>query len=156
MTKDAALDHEDLDVLAASRRAVLATIAPTGRPRLVPITFAFTLRNGSAVLYSALDQKPKAVMDPRDLARVRDILERPRVSVLVDLWDEDWTRLAWLRLDGRATLLEPTDVPAGEHAAAAELLRARYPQYAEMALEQRPMLRIDVERAVRWSAAAGH
>ena len=145
----------DLDLLAASRRAVLATISASGRPRLVPITFAFTHRNGSAVMYSALDEKPKSVTDPRDLARVRDISERPRVSVLVDAWDEDWTRLAWLRLDGTATLMEPSDPLAPEHAAAVRLLRSRYPQYAGMAIERRPMMRVEVDHVTRWSAAAG-
>jgi PPOX class probable F420-dependent enzyme len=95
------------------------------------------------------------VADPRDLARVRDIRRRPRVSVLVDHWDEDWGRLAWLRLDGSASVVEPTDPPAAEHADAIRLFRRRYPQYASMALAQCAMLRVEIERATRWSAAAG-
>ena len=62
------------------------------------------------------------------LARVRDIAADPRVTILVDRWDEDWTRLAWLRAEGRATLLDPgADT---EHAAVVAALRAKYPQYA--------------------------
>ncbi len=151
----ALLDEADKALINSARRAVLATIAPDGRPRLVPITFAFAERDGAFILYSALDEKPKSVADPRDLARVRDIRRRPRVSVLVDHWDEDWGRLAWLRLDGSASVVEPTDPPAAEHADAIRLFRRRYPQYASMALAQCAMLRVEIERATRWSAAAG-
>ena len=107
----------------------------------------------TAVLYSALDEKPKTVADPHQLARVRDIVERPNVSVLVDRWDEDWSRLGWLRLDGRASVLEPDGPDAIEHATAVRLLRERYVQYATHRLQERPVLRIEVERAVDWSAS---
>ena len=112
----------------------------------MPIAFAFA----DGVIYSALDEKPKRVSDPHDLARVRDISARPQVSVLVDQWDEDWTQLAWLRLVGRASLLE-SGVP--EHAVAVRLLRKRYPQYASHRLEQRPIIRIKVDKTSSWSAS---
>ncbi|MDP8904577.1 MAG: TIGR03668 family PPOX class F420-dependent oxidoreductase [Chloroflexota bacterium] len=138
-------------LLEASRRAVLATIAASGRARLVPIAYAVDLDGG--VLYSALDEKAKSVADPRELARVRDVLARPQVSVLVDRWSEDWSELAWLRLDGEASILEPSD-PAGaaEHAHAVGLLRRRYPQYADQRLEERPILRVALARATSWAA----
>lgn len=142
-------------MLGTTRRAVLATIAPDGRPRLVPMAFAVAGGESDApVLYSALDEKPKSVADPRALARVRDVLIRPRVTVLVDHWDENWARLSWLRLDGLASLLEPTGSDAVEHAFAVDLLRERYAQYATHQLEERPMLRIKVERAVSWGTDA--
>jgi PPOX class probable F420-dependent enzyme len=147
------LSDAEYALLSESRRAVLATLAADGRPRLVPIACAFvTGRSQELLLYSALDEKPKSVDDPRSLARVRDILARPRVSVLVDRWSEDWTELRWLRLEGTARLLEPDGGDAEEHARAVGLLRARYPQYATHRLEERPMLRIAVERAVSWAA----
>jgi PPOX class probable F420-dependent enzyme len=92
------------------------------------------------------------VADPRDLARVRDISERPRVTLLVDEWSEDWSALRWLRLEGPATLIEPTGEAAVEHARAIKLLRARYPQYATHALETRPVIRIAVDRLKGWAA----
>lgn len=130
---------------------MLATIRPDGTPRLVPIAFALVERAEGLTLYSALDEKPKTVADPRGLARVRDIRARPRVSVLVDRWSEDWADLAWLRLDGSAELLEP-DNTAPEHAAATALLRDRYPQYAGQRLEDRPLIRISVDHVEGWSA----
>jgi PPOX class probable F420-dependent enzyme len=150
----ARLTEAQREMLEQSRHAVLGTTAADGRPRLVPMVFAVAAADdGVTVLYSALDEKPKTVSDPHQLARVRDIVERPAVSVLVDRWDEDWSRLGWLRLDGRATLLEPTDPDAGEHAAAVLLLRDRYAQYASHKLEERPVLRVEVDRVVDWSAS---
>lgn len=135
------------------------TLAADGRPRPVPIAFAFNETPDGLTLYSALDEKRKAVADPRMLARVHDIGARPRVAVLVDHWDEDWPRLAWVRLEGTATVLEPlpdpsvpTDLSAAEHSLAIGLLRARYPQYATHNLESRPIIRIAVSRVSGWSA----
>jgi len=141
------LGPADLDLLATARTATLATIAPDGPPRLVPVCF---VRGSEGRLWVPLDEKPKRDGDPRSLARVRDILERPSVALLVERWSEDWAQLAWLRLAGRAALVEPSSVPAGVIAA----LRERYPQYAGHDLESRPMLAIELERAVRWSATA--
>jgi PPOX class probable F420-dependent enzyme len=129
--------------VAAARTATLATIAPDGSPRLVPICFVL---HGDVVL-SPLDEKPKRASDPRGLARVRDVRARPAVSLLVHRWDEDWTRLGWVRLHGTATLVEPGD---DGHAAAIVPLRAKYPQYGSQAIDRRPMLRIQVDRATSW------
>ena len=128
------------------------TLAADGRPRPLPIAFAFVDASTGLILYSALDEKPKSVADPHALARVRDIGTRPRVAVLVDRWDEDWSRLAWVRLEGRAALLEPTDPQGSEHSLAVDLLRERYPQYATHDLESRPVMRIAVQRVSGWSA----
>jgi PPOX class probable F420-dependent enzyme len=142
------LTDDDRALLGASRRAVLATIAPDGRPRPVPI--CFVVDPDRPVVYTPLDEKAKRSDDPSDLARVRDIARDPRVTLLIDRWDEDWSRLAWLRLDGLAALCHADD-PARAGVIAA--LRARYPQYERQRLEDRPMIRIDVERVARWSSS---
>ena len=140
------LSQAERSFLASARRAVLATIAPDGRPRLVPICFVFD--SSRSVIYSPLDDKPKRVDDVRRLARVGDILARPEVTVLVDRWDEDWSRLAWLRLDGRARLLEPTGPT--DHADVIATLREKYPQYVAHELESRPIIRVEIERVTSW------
>ena len=121
-----------------------------GRARLVPICFAIDGRPDSLVLYSPLDEKPESVLDPRTLGRVRDIAANPQVSLLVDRWSEDWSQLAWLRLEGQADVLEPG---AAEHPHATELLRERYAQYADQVLGDRPLIRITIDRATSWSAS---
>ena len=120
----------------------------------MPIAFVIADAHGEddLVLYSALDEKPKSVADPRDLARVRDIEERPGVVVLVDVWSEDWAALGWIRLLGKARLVGPDEEPT-EHSRAVSLLRAKYVQYANNRLERRPMIRVQIERATSWFAS---
>jgi PPOX class probable F420-dependent enzyme len=154
MTDVPILDPAARSFLGAARTATLATTAPNGRPRLVPICFVVgdDARDSQLRLYSPLDDKPKRTDDPRDLARVRDLLVLPRASLLVDRWSEDWSRLAWLRLETHAELLEPESQERAAHAAAVAALRAKYPQYATHRLEDRPMLRFTVTRALAWGA----
>ncbi len=146
----AILQPDHVAFLASARRAVLATIAPNGGPRQVPVCFAVLESAGDTTLYSPLDEKPKRGTDPHALARVRDLSARPAVSLLVDRWHEDWTRLAWLRVEATASLVEPG---APEHAPAVAALRARYPQYRTQALDVRPLIRLQPVRATWWSAA---
>jgi PPOX class probable F420-dependent enzyme len=137
--------------LSGARRAVLATIDPVGRARPVPI--CLVVDPARPIVYTPLDDKPKHVENVRELARVRDLLARPDVSVLADRWDEDWGRLGWLRLGGRADLLEPTD--ATDHAAVVAALRDKYPQYAAHDLESRPIIRIVIQRVTSWGDLDG-
>jgi len=146
------LDPDQRAFLVAARRAVLATTAADGRPRLVPICYIVDddAPDGRPRLYTPLDEKPKRVDDPRDLARVRDLLGAPSVTLLVDRWSEDWSRLGWVRLYGTGVVFEPEIQDREEHAAAVTALRTKYPQYATHALEIRPMIRLTIDRAVSW------
>ncbi len=119
----------------ASRRS-----GPDGAPHIVPITFAL---DGDTIV-TAVDAKPKR---GTPLRRFENIAVNPRVSVLVDAYDEDWTRLWWARADGRASVV--ADGAELERALAA--LRARYPQYATVALTG-PAIVIAVDRWSGWSA----
>jgi coenzyme F420-0:L-glutamate ligase / coenzyme F420-1:gamma-L-glutamate ligase len=146
------LDPRQRAFLDAARTATLATLAPSGRPRLVPICFATAPDgpDGRPRLHSALDDKPKTSDDPHDLARVRDLLVLPEATLLVEQWSEDWARLAWIRLEARADLLEPQGRERAEHLTAVAALRAKYPQYRDHRLEDRPILRFTVQRVVAW------
>ncbi len=128
-----------LELVAECRVARLGTIAADGRPRLVPVCYAVV---GGAVVI-AVDEKPKR---GGRLARLRDIARDPRVTMLVDRYEDDWTRLAWVRIEGRAAVQERGE----EHPAALEALRARYPQYREMRIEKLPLIVITPERVVGW------
>ena len=102
----------------------------------MPVCFAYP----DGIVYIALDAKPKRV-PVRELRRVRNLIANPQVQLLVDVWDEDWTRLAYLQLRGVASVIEP----GAEQAEAVRLLRARYVQYVAMQLEDAPVIRIEVE-----------
>jgi PPOX class probable F420-dependent enzyme len=157
MAAASGLTPEERAFLRDARRATLATIRADGRPRLVPVchvvlAFALPDEPDRPVVYTPLDEKPKQVTDPRDLARVGDIRRRPEVTLLVDRWDEDWSRLAWLRCDGRAALLEPLGDAVAEHRVAVAALRAKYPQYDAHDLDGRPLIRIAIDRVRSWGA----
>ncbi|MDE3095420.1 MAG: TIGR03668 family PPOX class F420-dependent oxidoreductase [Chloroflexota bacterium] len=126
------------------RVARLATADAHGRPHVVPVCFALL----GDTLYTPVDEKPKRAA-PAGLRRVRNIAREPRVQVLVDVYDDaDWSNLRYVQLRGRARIIEA----GGEHTRALAALRARYPQYRAMALESRPVIAVDIDRAVHWRA----
>ena len=103
----------------------------------MPICFAIE----GDTLYSAVDEKPKRT---RKLARLRDIERNPRVEVLIDRYDEDWNSLEWLRLRGRACVVQQDE-------RALELLCAKYPQYGERP-PRGPFVVVEIDERVGWSA----
>jgi PPOX class probable F420-dependent enzyme len=124
--------------LAESRSAVLVTIRPDGSP--APVPFVFAPLDG-ARLVSAVDAKPKST---RQLARLEHIQRDPRVTVLVDHYDDDWDRLWWVRGDGAASV--ERSAPAG-----AEALNERYAAY-RAAPPAGPWIVIDLEEVTGWTA----
>ena len=118
----------------------LATADSEGRPHLVPICFALD----GDTLYSAVDRKPKRA---GDLKRLQNVRTNPRISVLIDGYDEDWSRLWWVRLDGLARIVEEEL----ERARALGLLEAKYEQYRAEA-PQGPVLAVEIERRRGWVA----
>lgn len=135
------LSRTELAFIRAARSAHLATVDAEGQPHVVPICFAFD----GYQLYSAIDEKPKKTA-PRKLKRVRNISLNPKVAIVVDRYDEDWQRLAYVLIFGKARLLHK----GAEHKAAVTLLRRKYRQYRSMALEARPIIRVSPARAVCW------
>jgi PPOX class probable F420-dependent enzyme len=127
---------------AAAPVAHLASADASGRPHVVPITFALV----GETIYSAVDSKPKRT---RALRRLANVAANPAVAVLVDHYERDWERLWWVRADGRGRTL---DADTEEALAALAALAARYEPY-RLARPQGPVLAIDVERWVGWSAA---
>ncbi len=132
--------------LEAHRVGHLATAGSGGAPHVVPVCYALD----DHALYFVADAKPKR-RPARDLLRLRNLRANPRAALVVDDWDEDWTRLAFVLVRGPAREI----AGALEHAAALRLLRARYPQYAAMALDDpdaHPVVRIEPVRVVVWRA----
>lgn len=129
-----------LDEALRARSAHLATVRPDGRPHVVVVTFA--VANGEIV--TAVDQKPKST---RRLQRLANIAHQPAVSLLVDHYEEDWDRLWWVRVDGRASLHEEGAVR--DRAVAA--LAAKYPQYREEPPEG-AAISIEMESVSFWAS----
>ena len=125
------------------RVARLATADANGAPHVVPVCYALLGGN----LYVTIDEKPKR-SDVRAMKRLRNIAENPRVAVVVDRYDEDWSRLAWVMLRGRADVLDHGD----EHDHAQIGLRERYPQYRAMRIEPLPVIAVRIARATAWGA----
>jgi PPOX class probable F420-dependent enzyme len=117
----------------------MATTDETGRPHLVVMTFAV---DGDRV-YTAVDAKPKST---RDLKRLRNIHANPRVAVLADHYEDDWTRLWWVRADATAEIVDDPAAMARPIA----LLRERYPQYRQ-APPEGPVIALTVERWTGWA-----
>lgn len=138
-----ALDAAARAFLERERVGRLATADASGAPHIVPVCYA--LSDGARV-HIAIDEKPKRG-DPRRLKRLRNIASDPRVMLLVDRYDEDWSRLAWVALRGRAEIVEGG---AEEHMAALAALRARYEPYRAMNLEALPVIAIQVRSAASW------
>lgn len=130
--------------LAGSARvARLATIDPDGTPNVVPIAFAVD----GDTLYSAVDDKPKTTRRLRRLANVR---RDPRVSVLIDHYEADWSRLWWVRARGTARVLGP----GAESERALDLLAERYEAYRRRR-PSGPVLAVDVTEWSSWGATTG-
>jgi PPOX class probable F420-dependent enzyme len=131
-------------LFAQSPVAMLATVGPDGAPHVVPVVFAVNTDREQPVIYTAVDAKRKST---KRLQRLTNIEANPRVSVLVDNYDEDWTQLWWVRADGVAEIHHSGDEMASGYA----LLRRKYVQYQRLALDG-PVVTITVARWSAWQA----
>ena len=127
--------------LARQRIAHLATADRHAIPHVVPVCFAIL----GDTLYVTIDEKPKR-RPVTALKRLRNIAENPAVTVIVDRYDEDWTRLGWVMLRGHAEILREGE----EHRDAQALLRSRYPQLGAMQIAEYPVIAVRIERTTSW------
>lgn len=129
-----------IEMLEDERVARLAFLDGDDRPRVLPVTFAVA----EGTIWSAIDEKPKRTPEP---ARVRWLRRRPEAALCIDVYSDDWGRLAWVQLLGRVDVL---DFDAGS--AGIQALTAKYAPYRERR-PPGPLLRLEVERALSWRAA---
>ncbi|HTZ76880.1 MAG TPA: TIGR03668 family PPOX class F420-dependent oxidoreductase [Stellaceae bacterium] len=135
------LGDRERDFLAAQRVGHLATADARGRPHVVPVCFAL----GDTTIYITIDEKPKRA-SARPLKRLRNIAENPATAFVADRYDEDWSRLGWVMLRGRAEILGE----GKEHDDAQTLLAQRYPQLRVMAIAQLSVIALRIETATSW------
>jgi PPOX class probable F420-dependent enzyme len=125
---------------AAAPVAVLATVDADSVPHVVPVVFAVS----GGVVYTAVDAKRKTT---RRLRRLANIAVNPRVTMLVDHYDDDWSQLWWVRADGLAEVHHSGEQMAIGYA----VLRRKYLQYERIALDG-PVVTVDVKRWSSWQA----
>ena len=124
--------------VSGARVARLATIDPDGTPNVVPLCFALE----GSTLYSGVDQKPKRT---KKLRRLENVKRDPRVTVLIDHYEDDWTKAWWVRLRGRARLLEAAEGLRGR-----QRLIEKYPQYREDPPDD-DVMAIEIDQWLGWS-----
>jgi len=127
--------------LNSHRVARFATADPTGQPHVVPICYAVS---GNSV-YFTIDEKPKQLTD-KPLKRIRNLQANPHIALVVDRYEEDWTQLGWVMVQGEAALLDDGE----EHTKAQRLLKARYPQLHGMQIGDLPVIAVRITRVVSW------
>ena len=128
-------------LIRSARIAHLATADQSGQPHVIPICFVYDGKQ----FFSPIDEKPKRTTK---LKRLKNIAENPNVALVIDHYDADWSKLAYVLLFGTARLLHSGKI----YRQAVALLRRKYPQYRRMAIDERPMIVITPKRIVRWSA----
>jgi PPOX class probable F420-dependent enzyme len=134
------VDFDPRASFAGAPIARLGTVAPDGKPHLVPVVFALH----HEVVYTAVDAKPKTTQRLRRLANIE---HNPQVSLLVDHYSDDWTQLWWVRIDGIAAVLQDGD----EMHTGRDLLRAKYTQYQSVPLNG-PVIAVAVRGWSSWHA----
>jgi PPOX class probable F420-dependent enzyme len=134
------LTKQGLALARSARVAHLATADKAARPHVIPLCFAFDGKQ----FYSPIDEKPKRTTK---LKRLKNIAENPRVALVIDRYDEDWRKLGYVLLFGKARVLSSGKT----HRRAVKLLRIKYRQYRSMAIDKLPMILIEPQRITQWN-----
>lgn len=128
-------------LLHSARTAHLATADKSGSPHVMPICFVYD----GKYFYSPIDEKPKRTIK---LKRLRNIGENPEVALVIDHYEENWRKLAYVLIRGKARVLRS----GHKHRNAVKLLRVKYRQYRTMAIHERPAIMIAPTRFITWGA----
>ena len=141
VSRPSRLSPHALRLIRSARIAHLATADRSGQPHAVPICFVFD----DKYFYSPIDEKPKRTA-PARLKRLRNIAENPQVSLVIDHYDENWGKLAYVLITGAARIMQRGQ----KYRRAVTLLRRKYSQYRTMAIDRRPMIVIKPQRIIVW------
>ena len=137
-----ALSLDERVFLNSARVGHLGTASGSAKPHVVPVCYAVI----DDTIYIVIDRKPKKSEETGKLKRISNILENSQVCLTVDRYDEDWSRLAFVMLHGKAELISG----GATNKAALEALRTRYAPYQQQELEHRPIIAIQIERVSSW------
>lgn len=132
----AGLTSDERHFLESGRVGRLATVSANGTPQVTPVCYAL-LNN---CVYSRVE---------KDTHKLKNIRKNPRVAMLVDDYNENWSLIRALVLWGKASFLESGE----EYRMAKDALLRKYTQYETsypIIESQIPILRIDIERKTSW------
>ncbi len=129
------------EFISNQRVARLGTVDKEGHPYVVPICYIFD----GEFIFSVLDQKPKTV-GLLELKRVRNIISNPQVSLVIDKYCEDWQKLGFVTILGKANLLQD----GNEHDRIILMLKEKYIQYRSMNIDHNPIIKITVTKMIAW------
>jgi len=135
---------KQIDIINLHRIARMATVDKLGKPLVVPICFAF---DGSFI-YSPIDKKPKSVSADK-LKRIRNIINNPNISLVIDEYLENWSMLYYLIIQGTAEIIDEGE----EYENSLSMLSKKYDQYREMGLESlgAPVIKITPDKIISWN-----
>lgn len=139
------LTDEQRRFLETNRVARLATADATGQPHVLPICYAIV----DDRLCFSIDEKPKR--RGKKLKRLANLEANPEAAVVIDRYDEDWSKLAWVMIRGSAEILADGD----RHDRAQHVLRERYPQLRTMRIDDLPVVAIAIDRVTSWGRLEG-
>ena len=145
LVMDTVFDKSALHWLSSQKVAYLATTDVHAQPHLVPVVFVLMDED----IFICIDEQPKT---SRSLRRLANIKANPKISLLVDNYDDDWRELKWVRVDGTAIVLESTDESRVVFESVISRLRDKYPQYQTMDLSRGPLIRITINAIASWQA----
>lgn len=135
------LTEEQRQFLEAARVARFATADAGGQPHVVPICYALI----GATIFFTIDEKPKTRSN-KPLKRLQNLIDNPKAALVVDRYDEDWSRLGWIMLRGQADILNE----GAEHDRAQIRLRNRYPQLRAMSIDTLPVVALRIVQVSSW------
>jgi PPOX class probable F420-dependent enzyme len=137
------LTDKEIEFIRSHRVARMATVDRLRRPLVIPICYYF---NGMSI-YTPIDKKPKQASS-KELKRIRNIIENPNVSLVIDEYYEEWSKLCYVIINGRAEIIKSGE----EYNNSLRLLCEKYPQYIDMKLSELnlPVIKIIPERIVSW------
>lgn len=138
------------EFIERARIARLATANSESKPHLVPVVFVFDGNH----FFIPIDEKRKKTIKPEKLKRVKNINENPNVALLIDEYSEDWTKLTFVMIQGKASIVRKAQLENTQLQEAYKKLVTKYPQYQKIGLGESCIM-IKPEKVVLWRNSQG-
>jgi coenzyme F420-0:L-glutamate ligase/coenzyme F420-1:gamma-L-glutamate ligase len=137
-------------IINKSRIGRLATVDLECKPHVIPVVFVFD--NDRNCYFIPIDEKTKRSR-PENLKRVKNIQENPNIALLLDEYNEDWTKLYFIMIRGKGSILGGKKLEQNEMLIlekAHKLLCDKYPQYKKIGIGKY-LIKIMPQKVVVWN-----